>query len=91
VRFPASADPNCRRAQPATSSFYAIGFYETASAIDSTGKQAVAELSGSASANDHQLAAIVGMTLPILVPMIRYVLAEWNVVVSAMLLPQHLR
>ncbi|WP_434112655.1 porin [Paraburkholderia caffeinilytica] len=44
-------------------SFYAIGFYETASGIDSTGKQAVADLNGSAySGNNHQLAGIVGMT-----------------------------
>lgn len=44
-------------------SFYAIGFYETASGIDSTGKQAVADLNGSAySGNNHQLAAIVGVT-----------------------------
>ena len=44
-------------------SFYAIGFFETASGIDSTGKKAVADLSGSAySADNHQLAAIVGIT-----------------------------
>ena len=44
-------------------SFYAIGFYETASGIDSTGKQAVADLDGSAySGDNHQLAAIVGIT-----------------------------
>ena len=44
-------------------SLYAIGFYETASGIDSTGKQAVADLNGSAySANNHQLAGIFGIT-----------------------------
>jgi predicted porin len=44
-------------------SFYAIGFFETASGIDSTGKKAVADLSSSAySADNHQLAAIVGIT-----------------------------
>ncbi|WP_338069342.1 porin [Paraburkholderia phosphatilytica] len=44
-------------------SFYAIGFYETASGTDSTGKAAVADLNGSAySADNHQVAAIVGMT-----------------------------
>jgi predicted porin len=44
-------------------SFYAIGFFETASGVDSTGKQAVADFSGSSfSSNNHQLAAIVGMT-----------------------------
>ncbi|MGF6767655.1 putative porin [Paraburkholderia sp. GAS199] len=44
-------------------SFYAIGFYETASGVDSTGKQAVADLNGSNySGNNHQLAALVGMT-----------------------------
>lgn len=44
-------------------SLYAIGFYETASGIDSTGKQAVADLDGSAySANNHQLAGIFGIT-----------------------------
>ncbi|MFM0738751.1 porin [Paraburkholderia xenovorans] len=44
-------------------SFYAIGFFETASGVDSTGKSAVADLSGSSySGNNHQLAAIVGMT-----------------------------
>jgi len=44
-------------------SLYAIGFYETASGIDSTGKQAVADLSGSAySSNNHQLAGIFGIT-----------------------------
>jgi len=44
-------------------SFYAIGFFETASGIDSTGKKAVADLSGSTySADNHQLAAIVGIT-----------------------------
>ncbi|WGS54135.1 porin [Paraburkholderia sp. D15] len=44
-------------------SFYAIGFFETASGIDSTGKAAVADLNGSNySGNNHQLAAIVGMT-----------------------------
>jgi predicted porin len=42
---------------------YAIGFYETASGIDSTGKQAVADLSGSAySSNNRQLAGIFGIT-----------------------------
>jgi predicted porin len=44
-------------------SLYAIGFYETASGVDSTGKQAVADLGGSSySSNSHQLAAIIGMT-----------------------------
>jgi predicted porin len=44
-------------------SFYAIGFYETAAGTDSTGKAAVADLNGSAySADNHQVAAIVGMT-----------------------------
>jgi len=44
-------------------SLYAIGFYETASGIDSTGKQAVADLYSSAySANNHQLAGIFGIT-----------------------------
>jgi predicted porin len=44
-------------------SLYAIGFYETASGVDSTGKQAVADLNGSAySANNHQLAGIFGIT-----------------------------
>ncbi|MGH8780125.1 porin [Paraburkholderia sp.] len=44
-------------------SFYAIGFFETASGVDSTGKQAVADFSGSSySSNNHQLAAIIGMT-----------------------------
>ncbi|WP_375507812.1 porin [uncultured Caballeronia sp.] len=44
-------------------SVYAIGFFETASGVDSTGKQAVADFSGSSySSNNHQLAAIVGMT-----------------------------
>ena len=44
-------------------SFYAIGFFETASGIDSTGKAAVADFSGSSySSNNHQLAAIIGMT-----------------------------
>ncbi|CAB3671572.1 Outer membrane porin protein [Paraburkholderia sediminicola] len=44
-------------------SLYAIGFYETASGIDSTGKRAVADLNGSAySGNNHQLAGIFGMT-----------------------------
>jgi predicted porin len=44
-------------------SFYAIGFYEIASGVDSTGKAAVADLNGSAySADNHQAAAIVGMT-----------------------------
>jgi predicted porin len=44
-------------------SFYAIGFFETASGIDSTGKKAVADLSSSTySADNHQLAAIVGIT-----------------------------
>jgi predicted porin len=42
---------------------YAIGFYETASGIDSTGKQAVADLGGSAySSNNRQLAGIFGIT-----------------------------
>ncbi|ASL47891.1 Outer membrane porin protein [Burkholderia sp. AD24] len=42
---------------------YAIGFYETASGIDSTGKQAVANLNGSAySGNNRQLAGIFGIT-----------------------------
>ncbi|WP_218627157.1 porin [Caballeronia sp. dw_19] len=42
---------------------YAIGFFETASGVDSTGKQAVADFSGSSfSSNNHQLAAIVGIT-----------------------------
>jgi predicted porin len=44
-------------------SFYAIGFFETASGVDSTGKSAVADFSGSSfSSNNHQLAAIIGMT-----------------------------
>lgn len=44
-------------------SLYAIGFYETASGIDSTGKQAVADLNGSAySGNNRQLAGIFGIT-----------------------------
>ncbi|WP_429438938.1 porin [Paraburkholderia sp. GAS33] len=44
-------------------SLYAIGFYETASGIDSTGKAAVADLNGSAfSADKHQLAGIFGIT-----------------------------
>lgn len=44
-------------------SLYAIGFYETASGVDSTGKRAVADLNGSAySGNNHQLAGIFGMT-----------------------------
>jgi predicted porin len=44
-------------------SVYAIGFFETASGVDSTGKQAVADFSGSSySSNNHQLAAIIGMT-----------------------------
>ena len=44
-------------------SLYATGFYETASGIDSTGKQAVADLySSSYSANNHQLAGIFGIT-----------------------------
>ena len=44
-------------------SLYAIGFFETASGIDSTGKKAVADLSTSTySADNHQLAAIVGIT-----------------------------
>ncbi|WP_297356686.1 porin [Paraburkholderia sp.] len=44
-------------------SLYATGFYETASGIDSTGKQAVADLYSSAySANNHQLAGIFGIT-----------------------------
>lgn len=44
-------------------SLYAMGFYETASGIDSTGKQAVADLSGSAySGNNHQLGGIFGIT-----------------------------
>jgi len=44
-------------------SLYAIGFYETASGIDSTGKAAVADLDGSAfSADKHQLAGIFGIT-----------------------------
>lgn len=42
---------------------YAIGFYEMASGIDSTGKQAVADLSGSSySSNNRQLAGIFGIT-----------------------------
>jgi predicted porin len=42
---------------------YAIGFYETASGTDSTGKPAVADFSGSSfSSTNHQVAAIVGMT-----------------------------
>jgi predicted porin len=46
-----------------TTLLYAIGFYEIASGIDSTGKQAVADLSGSSySANNHQLAGIFGIT-----------------------------
>jgi predicted porin len=44
-------------------SIYAIGFFETASGIDSTGKKAVADLNGSAySADNHQLAGIFGIT-----------------------------
>ena len=44
-------------------SLYAIGFYETASGIDSTGKAAVADLNSSAySADNHQLAGIFGIT-----------------------------
>jgi predicted porin len=44
-------------------SLYAIGFYETASGVDSTGKAAVADLNGSAySADKHQLAGIFGIT-----------------------------
>jgi len=44
-------------------SLYATGFFETASGIDSTGKAAVADFSGSTySSNNHQLAAIVGIT-----------------------------
>ncbi|WP_313957424.1 porin [Paraburkholderia sp. BCC1885] len=44
-------------------SLYAIGFYELASGIDSTGKAAVADLSGSSySADKHQLAGIFGIT-----------------------------
>ena len=44
-------------------SLYAIGFYETASGIDSTGKAAVADLSTSSySADNHQLAGIFGIT-----------------------------
>ncbi|ABE36032.1 gram-negative porin family protein [Paraburkholderia xenovorans LB400] len=44
-------------------SLYAIGFYETASGVDSTGKQAVADFSGASySSNNRQLAAIVGIT-----------------------------
>jgi predicted porin len=44
-------------------SLYAIGFYETASGIDSTGKAAVADLSSSSySADKHQLAGIFGIT-----------------------------
>ncbi|WP_207556880.1 porin [Paraburkholderia acidicola] len=44
-------------------SLYAIGFYETASGVDSTGKKAVADFSGSSySSTNHQVAAIVGMT-----------------------------
>jgi len=44
-------------------SLYAIGFFETASGVDSTGKKAVADFSTSSySSNNHQLAAIVGMT-----------------------------
>ena len=44
-------------------SLYAIGFYQAASGIDSTGKAAVADLDGSAySADNHQVAAIVGIT-----------------------------
>ena len=44
-------------------SLYATGFFETASGVDSTGKAAVADFSGSSySSNNHQLAAIVGIT-----------------------------
>jgi len=44
-------------------SLYAIGFYETASGIDSTGKQAVANFTSSTySADNHQLAGIFGIT-----------------------------
>ena len=44
-------------------SLYAIGFYETASGIDSTGKAAVADLNTSTfSADKHQLAGIFGIT-----------------------------
>jgi predicted porin len=46
-----------------TTLLYAIGFYEMASGIDSTGKQAVADLGSSAySANNRQLAGIFGIT-----------------------------
>jgi predicted porin len=44
-------------------SLYATGFYETASGVDSTGKQAVADLSGASySSTNRQIAAIVGIT-----------------------------
>ena len=44
-------------------SVYAIGFYETVSGIDSTGKAAVADLnSGVYSGNNRQLAGIFGIT-----------------------------
>jgi predicted porin len=44
-------------------SIYAVGFYEMASGIDSTGHAAVADLYGSSySSNNRQLAGIVGIT-----------------------------
>jgi predicted porin len=44
-------------------SIYAVGFYEMASGVDSTGHAAVADLYGSSySSNNRQLAGIVGIT-----------------------------
>jgi predicted porin len=46
-----------------STTLYAVGFYEMASGVDSTGKTAVADLASSAySANNHQLAGIFGIT-----------------------------